>query len=265
LLVRDAGADWSIVLQTEHGELAGAFAREWDPRPEPFASLLTVARRHDDGWFIWERGPCLDPEGRPANFLDVPVPIHLAFYKAAIVAVTAEDEYAGLILSMHGAGIYKYRYGLQSDLRMRFVDEVALDAQEFVAAQEGDLPRRLASLGIDEAEAWRSYHLLQVWDRLSLYCCLADTDAGASETIPKVPFGDDYAELELSSLGPGRVQIEPWPFANRAIEVTFDRRRLPKASWADDSDFRAAFFSAGVQKASLTFEAPPGEAAQTPP
>ena len=42
MLVRDAGSDWHIVLQTEHGELAGKFAREWAPRPEPFASLLTV-------------------------------------------------------------------------------------------------------------------------------------------------------------------------------------------------------------------------------
>ena len=140
MLVRDAGDAWHIVLQTEHGELAGRFAREWAPRPEPFDSLLTVARRHDDGWFIWERGPCLDPEGRPANFLDVPVPLHLSFYKAAIVAVTAEDPYAGLILSMHGAGIYKYRYGLQSDLRMRFVDEVALDAQAFVERRRRSSP-----------------------------------------------------------------------------------------------------------------------------
>ena len=67
MLVRDAGSTWDIVLQTEHGELAGRFAREWAPRPQPFDSLMTVARRHDDGWFVWERGPCLDPEGRPLH------------------------------------------------------------------------------------------------------------------------------------------------------------------------------------------------------
>ena len=140
MLVRDAGDAWQIVLQTEHGELAGQFARAWSPRPEPFASLEIVARRHDDGWFVWEHGPSLDPDGRPANFLDVPVPLHLAFYKAAIAAVTDEDAYAGLILSMHGAGIYKYRYGFQSDLRMRFVDDVEDDAARFVAEQEDSYP-----------------------------------------------------------------------------------------------------------------------------
>src|SRR6478752_10605093 len=196
MLVRDAGEAWQIVLQTEHGELAGQYARAWAPRPDPFGSLEIVARRHDDGWFVWEQGPNLDPDGRPANFLDVPVPLHLAFYRAAIVAVTAEDPYAGLILSMHGAGIYKQRYGLQSDLRMRFVDDAADDARAFIADQEESFPKRLADLGIDEAEAWRGYHLLQVWDRLSLYSCLADLEAGKEETIPAVPLNGSEVELQ---------------------------------------------------------------------
>jgi hypothetical protein len=258
LLVRDAGDAWDIVLQTEHGELAGRFAAAWSPRPEPFTSLHTVARRHDDGWFIWERGPCLDPEGRPANFLDVPVPIHLAFYKAAIVAVTAEDPYAGLVLSMHGAGIYRHRYGLQSDLRMRFVDEAANDAQAFVAAQEEDLPRRRAELGIDEAEAWRAYHLLQAWDRLSLHVCLRDLDAGESETIPAVPLGDDEVELRLEPRGPRRVMVDPWPFQGAAIEMEVERRRLAKEPWASDGAFREAFFATPTDRVTVTFEAESG-------
>lgn len=255
MLVRDAGDSWEIVLQTEHGELAGQFAAAWSPRPEPFESLHTVARRHDDGWFIWERGPCLDPEGRPANFLDVPVPIHLSFYKAAIVAVTAEDQYAGLILSMHGAGIYKHRYGLQSDLRMRFVDEAAPDARAFVAAQEEDHPRRRAELGIDEAEAWRAYHLLQAWDRLSLYVCLRDLEAGERETIPAVPFDDRDVELRLEPRGPRRVIVDPWPFAGSTTEVEVERRSLAKNPWTSDGEFREAFFAAAVERVTVGFEA----------
>ena len=257
MLVRDAGNLWHIVLQTEHGELAGKFARDWSPRPEPFDSLLTVARRHDDGWFVWERGPGLDPEGRPANFLDVPVRLHLAFYRAAIVAVTAEDPYAGLILSMHGAGIYKRRYGLQDDLKMRFVDDAAEDARDFVADQEEGFSERLAGLGIDEGEAWRGYHLLQAWDRLSLYACLRDLDAGVTETIPAVPLDGGQVELELAPLGPGRVQVAPWPFASPRLELTFERRVVPKDSWHTDAAFRTAFFDAPVEDASITLEPPP--------
>lgn len=254
MLVRDAGSEWQIVLQTEHGELAGRFAREWAPRPEPFESLLTVARRHDDGWFVWERGPGLDPEGRPANFLDVPVRLHLAFYRAAIVAVTEEDPYAGLILSMHGAGIYKRRYGLQSDLVMRFVDDAADDARSFIEDQEQSFPGRLADVGIDDTEAWRSYHLLQVWDRLSLYACLTDLDAGRAETIPAVPLNGSEVELRLTPAGPGTVHADPWPFAEPTADFTFERRAVPKAEWRSDAEFRAAFFGAPVEQATITFE-----------
>jgi hypothetical protein len=255
LLVRDAGDVWQVVLQTEHGELAGKFARAWAPRPEPFESLLTVARRHDDGWFVWERGPTLDPDGRPANFLDVPVLLHLSFYRAAIAAVTAEDPYAGLILSMHGAGIYKFRYGLQSDLKMRFVDEAAEDARAFIAEQEDSFPRRLEHLGIDEDEAWRGYHLLQVWDRLSLYACLRDLDAGVAETIPAVPSDGNQVELRIEPLGPGRVTVEPWPFDEATLELSFERRSVPKQAWEDDAAFRASFFAAPTETAVIALEA----------
>src|SRR5262245_10850798 len=256
MLVRDAGSEWHIVLQTEHGELAGKFARAWSPRPEPFGSLLTVARRHDDGWFVWERGPGLDPEGRPANFLDVPVRLHLAFYRAAIVAVTEEDPYAGLILSMHGAGIYKRRYGLQSDLVMRFVDDAADDARAFIDDQEQSFPVRIAELGIDEAEAWHGYHLLQVWDRLSLYACLSDLDAGEPETIPAGPLDGSEVELRLAPSRPGAVHVSPWPFATPTFELAFERRAVPKARWRGDAEFRDAFFAAKPEQASIVLEAP---------
>ena len=74
MLVRDAGDAWQIVLQTDHADLSAQFARAWEPRPEPFHSMEVVAGRHDDGWAVWERAPRLDAEGRPCNFLDVPVP-----------------------------------------------------------------------------------------------------------------------------------------------------------------------------------------------
>ena len=50
------------------------------------------------------------------NFLDVDVRSHLAFYRAGIAAVTEQDEHAGLLVSMHGAGIYRQRYGLDPAL-----------------------------------------------------------------------------------------------------------------------------------------------------
>ena len=269
MLVRDAGEAWQIVLQTEHGELAGQFARAWAPRPEPFGSLEIVARRHDDGWFVWEQGPNLDPDGRPANFLDVPVPLHLAFYRAAIVAVTDEDAYAGLILSMHGAGIYKYRYGFQSDLRMRFVDAVQEDAARFVADQEDAYPERLAALGIDQDEAWTGYKLLQVWDRLSLYSCLQDLAEPQPMRIEPTPYGGAEIPLDLVPLGPGRVGAEPYVFGDspRRVHVRApirpqtrvgQRGGLPPRLLRRADRIGGADHGAGVSLANDTGEGPHG-------
>ena len=248
MLVRDAGDAWQIVLQTEHGELAGRFARAWSPRPEPFASLEIVARRHDDGWFVWEQGPNLDPDGQPANFLDVPVPLHLAFYKAAIVAVTDEDAYAGLILSMHGAGIYKYRYGFQSDLRMSFVDAVEDDAARFVAEQEDSYPARLAELGIEMDEAWTGYKLLQVWDRLSLYSCLQDLESPSRCGSSRCPTAARRSPLEIEPRGPGRVALDPHVLGEQPAEFAFERRFVPKREWGSAADFRRDFFAAPPER-----------------
>ncbi|MFQ5426523.1 MAG: DUF3891 family protein, partial [Gaiellales bacterium] len=123
MFVRETKDAWQIVLQPDHGDLAGQLVRAWSPRPEPLASLELLARRHDDGWAVWERAPALDDEGRPQNFLDVPVSTHLAFYRAGIAALSDQDPYAGLLLSMHGAGIYTGRYGTQPELQLTFADE----------------------------------------------------------------------------------------------------------------------------------------------
>jgi Protein of unknown function (DUF3891) len=155
---------------------------------------------------------------------------------------------------MHGAGIYKQRYGIQSDLRMRFVREVADLAQQFVAEQEGSYEARLADLGIGEEEAWRAYKLLQVWDRLSLYACLSDLEKGADSSIGPVPWDGGETTLELAPRGPGRVAFDPYPFGSPAMEFTFEHRLVEKRQWQSGEEFRVDFFAAPVGSAMLTME-----------
>lgn len=245
MLVRDVGDAWQIVLQTDHADLSGQFVRAWSPRPEPLPSLEIVARRHDDGWAVWERAPRLDAEGQPCNFLDVRVPSHLAFYRAAIQAVTEHDPYSGLLLSMHGAGIYNGRYGTDPSLRRTHPPEVQKLVDAFVLEQEEGFPARIAALGVPEDERWRNYQLLQVWDRLSLYFCLRDVERGESAEI---------TGYRLEPLGPWRVSIEPFPFAAAPAEFTLLRRVLPKNAWPDDDAFRADFFAVPLEPVRLVAE-----------
>ena len=183
MIVRDAGDAWQVVLQTDHADVSGACARQWADTGARHASLVVAAERHDDGWAVWEQSPMMDADtGRPLNFLDVPVPAHLAFYRAGIAAITDEDAYAGLLVSMHGAGIYRHRYGAQPELKLSRADEVKDLVEAFVAEQEASHPIRRDEIGVTEEERWADYHRLQVYDRFSLFFCLKDLEPGRATT-----------------------------------------------------------------------------------
>jgi hypothetical protein len=245
VFVRDAGDAWQIVLQTDHADLCAQLVRAWDPRPEPFGSLEVVARRHDDGWAVWERAPNLDGEGRPRNFLDVNVRSHLAFYRAAIAAVTEQDPYAGLLLSMHAAGLYNGRYGTNPELARTFEEAEQELVDGFVREQEEGFGGRVAALGVSDEERWRNYGLLQLWDRFSIYCCRRDLERGEADTV---------ADYRFEPRGPNRIAVDPYPFAEFPVELTLLRRLVPKRAWPDDDAFRGDFFAAPVEPVRIVAE-----------
>jgi len=220
VIVRDRGGDWQVVLQTDHADLSGAFARAWAERGPRHNSLTVAAARHDDGWAVWERSPARDrATGKPVGFLDVDVPAHLAFYRACIAAVSEEDPYAGLLVSMHGAGIYRQRYGRDPALGLTRAAEVQELVDAFVAEQEAGFDERIARLGVEEEERWRDYELLQLYDRLSLYFCMRDVEAGEPAEVQG---------YELEPLGPWRIRMRPFPFEESPARFVLLRRVVAK-------------------------------------
>ena len=262
MIVRDRGDSWQVVLQPDHADLAAQFARAWGNEqgfaaPTPLAPVVVAAARHDDGWAVWERAPALDREGvGPRNFLDVEVPSHLAFYRAMIAAVLDQDPYAGLLVSMHGAGIYRGRYGTQPSLRLTFADEVRDQVEAFVAEQEDLHARLVARLGVSEDERWTNYRLLQVYDRLSLYFCLRDVEAGEPDTLEPVPrdYQGEEATVTLEPTGPWRVTLSPFPFAESPTTFRLVRRLLPKREGLDGKSFRREFAAAVPEDVEITIE-----------
>jgi hypothetical protein len=246
VIVRDAGDAWHVVLQTDHADLSGACARQWVDTGARHASLVVAAERHDDGWAVWEQSPMVDADtGRPVSFLDVPVPAHLAFYRAGIAAITDEDAYAGLLVSMHGAGIYRHRYGTQPELKLSRADEVKDLVDAFVAEQEASHPLRRDEIGVTEEERWADYFRLQVYDRFSLFFCLKDIDAGESE---------DIGGYRLESLGQGRVRMDPYPFLSDPVGFTLLRRVVPKRPRTAD-EFRHALLHSAAEPWEIHVEA----------
>jgi Protein of unknown function (DUF3891) len=213
VIVRDMGDSWQLVLQTDHAELAGQFATSWADRGAGHGSVTVAAKRHDDGWAVWERSPRVDESGTPVNFLDVDVRSHLAFYRAGIAAITEQEEHAGLLVSMHGAGIYRQRYGLDPGLGLTRAPEAEAEVETFVAEQE-------AKFGGDPGEYRGEYELLQLYDRLSLYFCMRDVEAGEAAEIQG---------YRLEPVAPWHVRCHPFPFGESPAEFSLVRRVLPKS------------------------------------
>ncbi len=217
MIVRDAGDAWQVVLQTDHADLSAAFARAWSDQGPEHDSLVTAAERHDDGWAVWEQAPRTDPDGKPVTFLEVDVRSHLAFYRAGIAAITEQDPHAGLLVSMHGAGIYKQRYGLDPGLGLARAAEAQEEVDAFVAEQE-------AKFGGDPGEHRGEYELLQLYDRLSLYFCMRDVEKG------------EAAELQgyrLEPIAPWHVRMAPYPFGESPARFSLLRRVLAKSVRTD--------------------------------
>jgi hypothetical protein len=234
VIVRDLGDAWQVVLQTDHADLSGAFARAWAEQRPGHDSLVVAAERHDDGWAVWEQAPRIDGDGKPVNFIDVDVRSHLAFYRAGIAAVTEQDPEAGLLVAMHGAGIYRQRYGRDLALSLTRAPEVAGDVEAFVAEQE-------AKFGGAPGERDREYDLLQLYDRLALYFCMRDVEAG------------EAAELHgyrLEPVAPWHVRMTPYPFRDRPARFTLLRRLIPKDAPAD-------VLSAPAERVAITIEEGP--------
>jgi hypothetical protein len=258
MIVRDTGDAWQVVLQTDHAELSGDFARAWGNErfdvPRPLDTVARAAARHDDGWAIWERAPSLlqmnGGPPKPRNFLDVQIINHLAFYRAQIAAVSDEDRYAGMLISMHGAGIYNGRYGTDPELKLTFAPMERTAVDGFITEQESRRDELVDELGLTQEELWTNYKLLQIYDRLSLHFCMKDVENGESGKLTSVPITYDGEETELSiqADGPWKVKLDPFPFAEGTAKFTLLRRTIPKKSWPDNETFREDFFATPVEK-----------------
>src|SRR4029077_11411179 len=202
------------------------------PGLEPRASVLTAADLHDIGWRSWEACPRIDAEtGRPQNFLQVDIGLHLEFYEAGIAEVTARDAYAGMLVGKHLAGIYRQRYGTQPALTL----QRAADAQAMIDAFVGKVEQRFASLqrelGVPDEECWRNYVLLQVFDRLSLWLCKGDP-AGTGHMQIALP-GD--AELEVEPTA-GGCALSPYPLeGGPPVQISVPVRVVPLTGYANNA------------------------------
>src|ERR1044072_4655797 len=191
-------------MQPHHGDLAGQVAAAWGNSELQAArageAMALAATRHDDGWAVWERWPEAQPSGdhRPVSFIDIDVPSHIDFYRAAATDVSKRDPYAGFMVAMHAAGLYRMRYDTHPQMgTMKGAEDHRDRIEGFLEELEGSYAQRRVDSGGDENEQWTSYRLLQVFDRLALSLSgFFKLAAGDIHTIAPVPTDYEGGETQ---------------------------------------------------------------------
>jgi hypothetical protein len=268
VIVAETADGYQFVTQPDHAALAGQFADAWGSasvdRPEPFDSLVLAASVHDTGWRTYDRRPRL-ADGDPVDFRETPAETWIALYDEGIDAVAEMDAYAGLLVSMHGAGLRNQRYGLSPawpetpDEYREFVDREHRRQRRLLDGplDEGSPPASdadrdlLRSLHADEGvphdydgRLWADYRRLQAWDALSLAFCLTD-DPPEYDEIGAVPTSGprDETTLSVTRAGAGEYTIGPCPFDESPLAVSVPVRTVAKPI-GDESSLARAYYGA---------------------
>ncbi len=241
-----------MVRQVDHQDQCALMADGWGTdgftRPEPFGPIREAARLHDEGWRSWEERPEVTDSGRPVDFPQLDRRTHIALYTAGIDIACKSSDRVGLIVSMHGQGLYERRLGLDGPIPPR--GERPEHERAFIAQELERQARLTASIGTPRTLtpwAWSAYRLLQVWDALSLFLLWKALSPGAETVIERVPrHADDHrgVPLTVSRIVSDTATIEPYPFSRSPFELPVAARWIENRPYVDDGDLQDALESA---------------------
>jgi hypothetical protein len=241
-----------LVRQVDHQDQCGLMADAWGnadfSRPEPYGPLALAARIHDEGWREWEAMPGVGEDGAPINFADIDRPTHVELYRRGIDASAARDAAAGLLVSLHGQGLYEGRRGLDPGRATPRADREP-EVRAFLDRQDGVQAGLRARLGDGPAlDEWASsaYRLLQTWDVLSLFLTWGTLAARGVHTLPRVPrrARDAGVDLRLSASDAGTIACAPWPFAADRVDLPVAARTVPDRPYSSAGELAEALTQA---------------------
>jgi Protein of unknown function (DUF3891) len=246
-----------VVWQPDHGVQTGLFGRHWGneqtPRFTPREPVIAAGTRHDDGWKAWEERPTLDPStGQPWQFYRLTPHEHVPLYRRGIALATQHDSTTGLLVSMHGAGLYNDRYGTYRLAERQFSPAEQALVDEFLAEQalfqqslaERVLGRKLHTHVTTDPQVWYNYLLLEVWDRLSLQYAFR---LAADGSIAPLPYPDgSSAALRCKNSGDLALLLDPYPFDQLPCVFPLQVRLLPDKPYRNAEEFLAEMGKAEV-------------------
>lgn len=255
MILQEHQGELLAVRQTDHGLQTGAFASHWgNEQTSPFqprSQVIEAGARHDNGWIGWESHPSLDPEtGRAWQFYSLTPHEHVPLYRRGIREASEYDPYAGLLVSMHGAGLYNGRYGTFQLREQKWTPDERALVEEFLDEQErfqqslGERirGRQLHTHVTTDPEVWYNYKLLQVWDRLSLQYVFFKAADGQIAPLP-LPDGTDRV-LDIKSRGLLTIALDPYPFDDDNLLFPITARVIQQKHYGSAEAFLEAYLKA---------------------
>lgn len=224
--------------------LAAHFGNDTFEAVAPRDVMLYLIAHHDAGWRDLDALALRDPAtGLPYNLVQTPFE-HTVRTSAASPEFNARHHpYAGLLSSMHSWGLYNGRYGMSDRVLITgFSGDKRVRANSMLAAEEARQDALKAELRedpataawIDEDHLFQNYKQLQFFDTLALYFNATEESARAPATFPHVPMtASEDVDVSLVPRGGGVYELNPYPFDDDKLEITFAGRYLEPVSEGD--------------------------------
>src|SRR6266478_1440513 len=268
MIIQEQGDHLILIRQTDHAVLSGYFARESGnenfARPQPLESFQLAVREHDNGWNEWEMQPRIDPVTfLPYTFMSLPTVEHMDLYQRGIERVVKVDRYAGLLVSMHCAGLYdktratmpgfsaKYIKAQEAPVVSDFLQRLRLQQLRLKVDLRGDpATKDFADEKCLQANAQR----LEALDRLSLYFCLGPLEPATIDAVPADYQGREV-DWDLQPEENNAATLEPYPFRRDPLEISILARRIPKRRYADDLELQKVLAQAPYFGQKFTLQA----------
>ena len=247
---------WALISQVEHARIAGEMAAAWSGTvaalPEAREEFLAAVYHHDDGWLPWElRPPVVD--GRPREFLEMPIDEALAIWRRSIAVALNYGVSSAYAVSGHFAALCRRAHDEKPhDDSWRHLAEEFLDEQTQLQAEwRAQVAERSESPTAAQSQLDRGVHGLQFFDLLSLWLsCARRNDA---DEITVADFCTLRATPRRSEGDAAEILVEPWPFDEATLELSLPVKAVPRADYATDDALAQALQSPAVAPTTLRF------------
>ncbi|GAA4306613.1 DUF3891 family protein [Nibribacter koreensis] len=224
---------WEVIYQQAHALLAAEIGFAWRvaDRPLHFMKTLAAIAQHDDGQKDWTGNYYLTAAGAPANFTQLPFSLEQA--QQVMKEAKFQGHWRSLLTSMHLSFLHESVRG-QKPTWDAFLDEQ-------LALQKAN--RR--QLKINKSQAQYAYDFMQWCDRFSLILCRRELPE--MERALEISLGPDGLRYELRQLTSGQVQVHPWPFEQKELEVSVEASYLSQLQFSQSKELEKVLQDAPVR------------------